>query len=383
NRSRYYVHGISFVDERLMMYSEEADRPYYYTIDRMYNVRSVVDRAGAVVERYAYNPYGRPQIRQSAGRGDMDNNTDITGADTTRYSGVQSGSGWDPRADMNDDGSVNGLDNSAYGAALAAWKETNPQVGWAFSRVDNPFMFQGRPHMAIDSLATARGEGKLMLNDHRARFGNPVVGRWLTRDPLEYREKAFLLLTPMNPELHITNGVLISVKMLDSRRKALYTMMLSNALRYLDPTGLIETLPADEDWTSHIVCDGNGGFMMNEFERPEDPCKEEAWEAHEQQHIDDLLAGSWHFLCWGQPAGTALGNRTYQDAAEWECSAWEAEVIVLEGMDVDGRCCDLVNDCLSFWQDRVDDCYDLGVLPRPQERCATCQPYYPDNNILP
>jgi len=37
------VHGISYVDERLMMmdFKDTADgdddRPYYYTIDRMYN----------------------------------------------------------------------------------------------------------------------------------------------------------------------------------------------------------------------------------------------------------------------------------------------------------------------------------------------------------
>ena len=38
NRSRFYVHGISYFDERLMMHDETNDRPYCYTIDRMYNV---------------------------------------------------------------------------------------------------------------------------------------------------------------------------------------------------------------------------------------------------------------------------------------------------------------------------------------------------------
>jgi len=43
NDLRYYVHGISYVDERLMMMDFKDtgdggdDRPYYYTIDRMYN----------------------------------------------------------------------------------------------------------------------------------------------------------------------------------------------------------------------------------------------------------------------------------------------------------------------------------------------------------
>ncbi|MCG8406468.1 MAG: hypothetical protein MI923_14825 [Phycisphaerales bacterium] len=237
NRSRYYVHGVSYLDERLMMYSEEADRPYYYTIDRLYNVRSVVDRAGAVVERYAYNPYGRPQIRQSAGRGDMDNNTDITATDTSRYGGVQSGTGWDSRADMNDDGSVNGLDNSAYGAALATWKETSPQVGWAFSRVDNPFMFQGRPHMAIDSLATARGEGTLMLNDHRARFEDPVVGRWVSRDPLYYNDQLALQNGQLSVIANSSQGRLPLFLGKKEDRARLFEYLASNPNNNHDPSG--------------------------------------------------------------------------------------------------------------------------------------------------
>jgi len=39
-RQRYFVHGVSYVDERLMLFVEGAtdgdDRPYYYAIDRMY-----------------------------------------------------------------------------------------------------------------------------------------------------------------------------------------------------------------------------------------------------------------------------------------------------------------------------------------------------------
>ena len=47
---RWYVHGASCVDERLMMHDPdpdgEGDNPpsYYHAIDRMYNVRGVVDR---------------------------------------------------------------------------------------------------------------------------------------------------------------------------------------------------------------------------------------------------------------------------------------------------------------------------------------------------
>jgi YD repeat-containing protein len=38
NRSRTYVHGISYVDERLMMHDDATSRPYYYAVNRMYDV---------------------------------------------------------------------------------------------------------------------------------------------------------------------------------------------------------------------------------------------------------------------------------------------------------------------------------------------------------
>jgi hypothetical protein len=53
------VHDISCVDERMMMRSEETSRPYYYALDRMYNVCMLIDRAGAIVERYCCDAYGR------------------------------------------------------------------------------------------------------------------------------------------------------------------------------------------------------------------------------------------------------------------------------------------------------------------------------------
>ncbi|GAG29904.1 unnamed protein product, partial [marine sediment metagenome] len=100
NRSRYYVHGISYVDERLMMYSDSHEMDYYYALDRMYNVRAIVDYCGSIIERYCYDSYGRPLIRESAGRGDSDNDTDL---DTTDQNAVMA-EGFDPRMDVYEDG---------------------------------------------------------------------------------------------------------------------------------------------------------------------------------------------------------------------------------------------------------------------------------------
>ena len=107
-RQRYYIHGVSYVDERLMMYRDSNSRPYYYVLDRMYNVRALIDRAGAIVERYAYDDYGRPFIRESCGRGDMNQDTKMNSTDDSRFAlaknACTSGCIWDPRADMDDDG---------------------------------------------------------------------------------------------------------------------------------------------------------------------------------------------------------------------------------------------------------------------------------------
>jgi RHS repeat-associated protein len=49
-------------------------------------------------------------------------------------------------------------------------------------------MFQGRPHFALDTAADAEhDEAQILLNDHRNRFNDPVIGRWLNRDPIGYR----------------------------------------------------------------------------------------------------------------------------------------------------------------------------------------------------
>jgi hypothetical protein len=42
----------------MMMYDDVHNRPYYCPLDRQYDVRSIVDRTGAIVERYAYNACG-------------------------------------------------------------------------------------------------------------------------------------------------------------------------------------------------------------------------------------------------------------------------------------------------------------------------------------
>ncbi len=139
--------AIEAVAERLMMRLcgshggslFEPQNPYYYVLDRMYGVSAIVDRAGAMVERYAYGAYGRPLIRESCGRGDMDNDTDMhPTVDGWRVKDAAGGDIWDPRADMDDDGDVDATNETLYETKDDDWPpqtRTGPTVGPAIDTV--------------------------------------------------------------------------------------------------------------------------------------------------------------------------------------------------------------------------------------------------------
>ncbi len=237
NNLRTYVHGISYVDERLMMRYEDT-QPYYYVIDRMYDVVALVDRAGSIVERYCYDPYGRPLIRESAARGDMDSDTDLDGTDSSRVTAAKNGTIWDPRADLDDDGDVDAADETAYAAKDDNWPpQSSPTVAQAFSDLGNPFMHPGRPHFALDTASDAT-EGTLLLNDHRARFNDPVIGRWVTRDPMDYNRR----LLDIGLRRFVCGGLPVQPHSKTGRQATdglgLYRFGESDPVNLLDPKGL-------------------------------------------------------------------------------------------------------------------------------------------------
>jgi YD repeat-containing protein len=250
-RSRYYVHGVSYVDERLMMYDDETDRPYYYVTDRMHNVRVIVDRAGAIRERYAYDPYGRPLIRELCGRGDMNDDTRMTTTpDDSRFEDAEDDTIWDPRADLDDDGDVDGADETAYHNKKPTWSSvmSAPTVSQAFSDFDNPYAFQGVPHFALDTSANATSEQlNLALNHHRARFVDVQVGRWTTRDPLHYAKRLMIVTTPRNREETSDeySQIFIRPLMISGQLRAAlepFSHLANRPTSNMDPTGLAASL---------------------------------------------------------------------------------------------------------------------------------------------
>ncbi|MGB6917060.1 MAG: RHS repeat-associated core domain-containing protein, partial [Phycisphaerae bacterium] len=114
-------------------YLDAEDDVLYYTTDANFNVTAVVDTSGAVVERYAYDPYGQGTILNGADGADPD----VDGETVFE---------WDPDADGASD-------------------------------VDNRTLYAGY------HLDTETG-----LYSVRNRMYHPTLGRWITRDPGGYAD---------------------------------------------------------------------------------------------------------------------------------------------------------------------------------------------------
>lgn len=201
----------------------------------------------------------------------------------------------DPRADIDDDGDMDTTDNTRYAIKDNNWppQSTSLTVAQAFSDVGNPFMFQGRPHFALDTAADAT-EGKLMLNDHRARFNDPVTGRWMSRDLLYYNrvvilDRALLRLVvrPRNslelPPAHTSTFQSRAIPRLSFVRGLpnLFEHLGSRPTKWTDIMGLdacnTECLQADED--AYAACmDAHAGPNMDDWI---EECEEEGQEAFE------------------------------------------------------------------------------------------------------
>jgi len=300
----------------------------------MYNVRLLLDRAEAIVERLALNATSdssptaqagecealascQGQVRESCGRGDMNNDTKLSSTDTTRFDDANANTIWDPRADlpltrqatrsprlrlqtpgvfrrvkgMDDDGDVDANDETLYDNKYSDWSGAGPPVdprqaldttrdcvagasltnawrissrqGQAFRDKGNPFMpalyvakrCQGFQGIPHFALDTASSatEGKLMLNHHRARFADGPTGSWCTRDPSIYNTRSY----------RFPPGATIGLIAPDDQ-SALYAYLGAQPLESADPSGLaIGTDPCYENrgLKRHGGCPG--GYLVD------------------------------------------------------------------------------------------------------------------------
>ncbi len=218
-RVRYYVHGPTYIDERVVMHNDPVGggapttgSDYIYLLKDLYTVAGLADERGWPVERYDYDAYGKVHMNRCAvlpRAADFDGDGDVDQNDLTVLLDAYGGSGQAPngprgwRADLDGDGDVDGSDYvlfaDAYNGAGNPPRPPSPTVSvgsmglttssMVVSRVGNPFFFTGRrldvldkqdagtPHHFTDDYAG------LQVYDYRARIMDPVLGRFSQRDP--------------------------------------------------------------------------------------------------------------------------------------------------------------------------------------------------------
>lgn len=171
--------GSSYIDlvairDRDVTGDDELEERIFYCQDRLANVVVVLDGGGSVLEWVGYGAYGVPFMSPP---GDMDGDGTVTSTDLTVIAGlVPPSSGHHPKADIDLDGDV---DNVDYVAIRVAYKDVVYGRG-AVSGVESLLGFRGYRTSASRSTTWLA----------RNRILDSVLGRWLVRDPLLYKDGA-------------------------------------------------------------------------------------------------------------------------------------------------------------------------------------------------
>ena len=137
-----YVWGAQYIDAPVVRFRDHTDgqgggpdgtvdNTLYYTHDAQFNTTALVTPAGAVAERYGYDPYGQVTVLNGASGTDPD----VTGG-VLEWSADTGGSDW-----------------------------------------DNEILYCGYRH-----------DPETNLYHVRHRYYHPTLGRWTTRDPIGYRD---------------------------------------------------------------------------------------------------------------------------------------------------------------------------------------------------
>ena len=230
-RLRYYVHGPTYIDERVVMH-DEANNPPSSPLAKgghrgvltkdLYTVAGLADERGWLVESYDYDAYGQPVMSAcavlpyaadydgdgrscgTAKRFASRTDGDVDGDDHAVFESHQNGPGNAPsgtlgwRSDFDCDGDVDGSDYVLFAHAYNGSGQT-PRGDMALmtgsrviSRAANPYFFTGR-RLDVYDIQDANtpnhftdDKAGLVLYYYRARTMDPVLGRFLQRDPLGY-----------------------------------------------------------------------------------------------------------------------------------------------------------------------------------------------------
>ncbi|MBL1218424.1 MAG: hypothetical protein D8M59_13145 [Planctomycetes bacterium] len=218
------VWGLRYIDDAVMKridgnadgdYGDEEDKgPFYYLTDAQFSTIAMVDETAVLIERVEYNAYGLARHHwpnDLDGDGDGNDSADQTVFTTAQGSAIHE-SGYRANCDFDRDGDVDGTDasyaNNHYGSsvlpALAAGRISRSQS------TDNSIGYDGYIFNWPVGIYTVR-----------FRHYDPLLGRWLERDPIGYLAS-----------LHLYE----------------YVSSLPNCLN--DPSGLIPPF----DWIAEKIC---------------------------------------------------------------------------------------------------------------------------------
>jgi RHS repeat-associated protein len=182
-----YFWGVRYLDDIIARridhdadgdYSDTGTRTYFYATDERGSPVAIVDATGALVERVDYNSYGVAQHRWP---GDLDGNGATSTLENTKFGDLQSNTydyndaEYNADLDLNRDGLA---DSSDYTIFDASWKDKVALSSGQISSSSGPASEIGM----AGYVWTAKAE----IYCVRYRYYDPMLGRWLQRDPAGY-----------------------------------------------------------------------------------------------------------------------------------------------------------------------------------------------------
>jgi len=165
--------GMARDDEVVQLFLQDAGRVHVHQ-DANFNVTTLTDLTGRVLERYFYSPYGQLEAVIDAHPFDYDGDVEMAVADCEACEGDYSGDY--RRFDADGDRDIDADDCEIVGAFVGGlsgdtrWTRvpSSPR-----SRLGNPFAHQG---LLLDA--------EIASYQNRARHYNPGLKRFMQRDPL-------------------------------------------------------------------------------------------------------------------------------------------------------------------------------------------------------
>ena len=198
---RWFIHGPAYPDPLVMVDRTLAGAQpatsaeyFYYLKDVLGSVVALIDTAGAVVERYDYDPYGQPRVLVGlqglapAALHDADGDGLITDADAAALAACGTNGADDPACvalhDLTADGRVDGVDVAAFNAVYQPGEEVGVPLEWEpigepepmplfRSPVGNPYRWTGQRYDTVTALYL-----------FHARTYSAAYGRFMERDPM-------------------------------------------------------------------------------------------------------------------------------------------------------------------------------------------------------